>query len=205
MSMPPNGEAKGTLALRSSGAIAPEILLKFHPEIETELSEIVKKGWKYVCIDARGTAIAQTMLENSSYWLGAAPGFMRKPAATQEIVKSQPEFALTVYIGPVPPEVESVPEVLGFKVNVSSKTFPQAATVDLATGIVTYLHDPFWRWEKGWEADGKKLSEAREVYEVATWLIEVKKFKLIDAFKPERYQELVETFKSMPSLPPADH
>jgi hypothetical protein len=93
--------------------------------------------------------------------------------------------------------VGGVPEVQEFRVNVSSKSFPRAATVDLARGVVTYLHDPFWRWEKGWEADGKKLSNAREVYDIATWLLDVKKFKLIDVFKPERYLELKGIFQAL--------
>ena len=93
--------------------------------------------------------------------------------------------------------MEAVPEVQEFRVNVSSKSFPRAATVDLAKGVVTYLHDHFWRWEKGWEADEKKLSDAKEIYEIATWLVDVKKFKLIDAFKPERYQELKGIFEAM--------
>jgi hypothetical protein len=191
------GEVKGSLTLTSSGLMIPQDILKFHPEIQVHLDDVVKQGWKYLYIEARGKSIAQVAVENSSYHMGPAPASMMKSKVAQARGFFQPELMLEVYLGPNPPEVEGVPEVQEFRVNVSSKSFPRAATVDLANGVVTYLHDPFWRWEKGWEADEKKLSDAREVYDIATWLLDVKKFKLIEVFKPERYQELKGIFHSM--------
>lgn len=189
MSMPLDGEAKGSLTLMFNGLLPPEVTLKYHPEIQAELDEIIRRGWKYLFIETRGTLVADVALENAPYHVREGPAYWRNSSPT--------DLVLELGFGNQLREANGVPEVQEFRVNVCSKSFPRAATVDLAKGVVTYLHDPFWRWEKGWEADEKKLSDAKEIYEIAAWLIDVKKFKLIDAFKPERYQELVETFKAL--------
>jgi hypothetical protein len=84
----------------------------------------------------------------------------------------------------------AIPEVKEFRINILSKSFPRAAAVDLATGVVIYIHDPFWRWEKRWENDEKKLSDARQVQEIAYRPLDVKKYRLVEALMPERYQEV---------------
>ena len=99
------------------------------------------------------------------------------------------------------PTITSIPEISEFSVNVCSKSFPRAATVDLSKGLVTYIDDHFWRWEKGWESDKKKLSDAREVQEIASWLLDVKGYKLIEALKSERYQELKDIFEAVSNPP----
>jgi hypothetical protein len=197
MPMPLNGEVKGDLVLKSSGPLAPEDFLKFHPETKAHLDDIVKQGWKYQCNEARGTAISRVTADKA-YWLGAAPAFMRSAKGAKAGTIAQTEYGLVVYIGTVPPEVEGVPEVEGFRISISSKSFPSAAAVDLVKGVVTYLHDSFWKWEKGWETDKKKVADAVEVYDVARWLFEVKKFKLVEGLKPERYDELAAIFKALP-------
>lgn len=196
--MPPNGEVEGSLALTSKGSIAPEDILKFHPELKSHTDDILKQGWSYACVEATGTAISRVTAESSRYWLGAAPAFMRRAKEMVAANIPRPEFGLVVYLGTVPPEVQGVPEVQSFLITISSKNFPAAVSVDLAKGIVTNIHFSFWKWEKGWESDKKKLSDAREIYRIVTMLVDVKKFKLVDVFKPERYQELVETFRALP-------
>jgi hypothetical protein len=189
MKMADTGEAIGSLTLKSSGVIAAWEILKYHPEIQAQIDDVVKQGWKYLYIETRATAVAELAVESSRYLL-------QSPAKNPYAVG--PQLVFEVVMNQQLPEVKDIPEVQEFRINVCSKSFPRAATVDLVKGVVTYLHDPFWRWEKGWEVDQSKLSEAREVYEIATWLIDVKKFNLIDVFKPERYQELVETFRALP-------
>ena len=198
MPMPPNGVVKGSLALTSKGSIAPEDILKFYPELKAQTDDIIKQGWSYSCVEAIGTAISQVTAENSRYWLGAAPAFMKTAREMKPGKFPMPEFGLVVYLGTVPPEVQTVPEVQSFLITISSKGFPAAVSVDIVKGIVTNIHFSFWRWEKGWESDKKKLSDAREIYRIVTWLVDVKKFKLVDVFKPERYQELAEIFKALP-------
>ena len=197
MSIGFNGGVTGELKLKSTGRMAAPEIIRFHPEIQAQLDDIVKQGWKYLYIETMATAEADLRLEESAYQIRASPGLGMRFAAN---ARGLPEHVLELNIGANPPQIKSIPEVVEFRVNVCSKSFPRAATVDLAKGIVTYLHDPFWRWEEGWKEDKKKLSDAREVYEIATWLLDVKKFKLHEAFKMERYQELVNIFKALPIL-----
>ena len=196
--MPPNGEAKGSLSLTSTGSIAPEDIVKFHPEIREHLDGIVKQGWRYQHVEARGTAVSEVSPDGSAYWLGAAPAFMRLAKATMAGTIAKTEYGLVVYFGTKPPEVQAVPEVLDFRIAISSKNFPSAAAVELVKGDVYYLQDSFWKWEKGWETDPKKVADAREVYAVARWLLEDRKFKLAEGLKPERYQELAGILRALP-------
>jgi hypothetical protein len=191
--MPYTGESSGSLTLKSSGAMPAWLILKYHPEIQAQIDDVAKQGWKYLYIETRATAVTELPMGSSPYRLfpSVSPG---NPYAGPQ----KPKNVFEVVMDQGLPEVKDIPEVLEFRINVCSKSFPRAATVDLVKGVITYLHDPFWRWEKGWEADKSKLSEAREIYEIATWLIDVKKFVLIDVFKPERYRELVETFRALP-------
>jgi hypothetical protein len=151
-------------------------ILKFHPEIQSILDEIVKKGWKYLYIETRGKAIAEHNLEEGIYRLlqSQSPGIMTTG------------YYFEVHIGKDPPEITEVPEILEFRINVSTEHFPRAATVDLSKNIITFLHDAFWRWEK----DPKTLKDALEVYQVAKWLIEEKKLTLHENLDIKQYKTL---------------
>jgi hypothetical protein len=184
------GNVKGNLKLRASGRMpAPDVLL-FHPEIQTQLDDIVKQGWTYLYIECVATAEAEISVEKSQYRIGISA----RPDTTSH---GPPENVIELNIGPEVPEIKSIPEVIEFRVNVCSKSFPRAATVELTKGIVTYLDDPYWRWQKGWENDPKKLSNAKEISEIATWLLDVKKYKLHEVFTEVRYKELSGIFKGM--------
>jgi hypothetical protein len=65
----------------------------------------------------------------------------------------------------------AVPQVQMFRINVSTKSFPRAVTVNIAKGLVTYLNEAFWGWQNRWERDEKRLSKAKEVHHVAKWLL----------------------------------
>jgi len=198
MPMPPNGEVKGSLDLTSEGSIAAEDILKFHPELKTHTDAILKQGWSYACVEATGKAISRVTAESSRYWLGAAPAFMKTARAMKPGNIPTPEFGLVVYLGTGPPEVQAVPEVQSFLITISTKSLPAAVSVDIVKAIVTNIPFSFWNWEKDWESDKKKLADAREIYKIVTWLVDDQEFKLAEVFKPERYQELVETFRALP-------
>lgn len=173
----------------------PMDVLRHHPEMQAQLDEITKHGWKYLFIETVGTVEAEVVLGASTFRMTS-----RLPQGVYR--DGQPTYFLELEVGDQLPTITGVPEISEFRVNVCSRSFPRAATVDLSKGLVTYIGDHFWRWEKGWEEDKKKLSDAREVQEIASWLIEVKGYKLIEAFKLERYQELKAIFEAMSNLPP---
>lgn len=165
-----SGHVTGHLRIVYSGRMIAEDILRFHPELQLILDEIVKMGWKYLYIETKGKAVAEVDLKECPY----------------ELDTHDYHNKIEVEMGQKPLEIEDVPEVEEFKINVSTKSYPRAATVDLSKGVVTYLHDAFWGWEKGWEKDSRKLAEAREVYEVVRWLLDIKKLRLDASYSMER-------------------
>ena len=170
------GIATGKLTFTSIGRMKASEILKFHPEVQSTLDEIVTKGWKYLYIETRGKAIAEYNLEEGIYRLmqSQSPGIMTTG------------YYFEVHIGKAPPELKGVPEILEFRINISTEHFPRAATIDLSKNLITYLHDAFWQWDK----DPKTLTEALEVYQVAKWLIDEKKLTLHESLDITQYTEL---------------
>ena len=175
------------MRLESSDRMFPEEILKFHPELQSFLDEIEKKGWRYLYIETKGTAVAEIDLDGLQYRI-------RRDGTDHPLFRSSAmgvgQTMLEIAIGQRTPKLSGVPEAGIFRINVSTKSFPQAVTVDITKGLVTYLNDAFWGWQKEWERDEKKLSEAKEVHEVAEWLLEVKKQKLHESYNVDRYNEI---------------
>jgi len=190
MSVMDTGDAKGQITLESTGWVQPSDVLKLHPSIKTKLDEITKKGWKYLFVSVTVTAEAEVVLQNAPFRI-----YGRRLLPLGRATRCM----LELDVGEHAPALKAIKEVKQFTVNICSKSFPGAATVDLSKDTVTYIHDPFWKWEKGWESDDKKLSDAREVREIASWLLDVKKYKLVETMAPERYQELSALFREMPT------
>lgn len=186
--MTTSGDAEGHVSLLSTNRMVPREILIFHPEIQRELDEIEKKGWKYLYVEAIGTSQSEITLLKSHYKI--------KPALFNR-GQGMPGSILELSIDQELPKMTGVSRVDTFRVNVCSKSFPRAATIDLAKNEVSYLHDPFWKWEADWEVDEKKLSDAMQVYDIAVWLIEEKKFKLTEELHPERFSELSYRFKKI--------
>jgi len=184
------GEANGSLTLKFKGLMQGYDVLRFHPEIQAQLDEISKKGWKYLFIQIAGTGISEVKVQTLPYRLRIGSSF------TGRAMPPPPILEVTFLNGP--PDLTGIPEVHEFRINVCSKSFPRAVVLDLAKGAVTYIHDALWKWDKNWATDGTKLSEAKEVFEVATWLVDEKRYKLADSLDSARYQELVGQFRGPP-------
>jgi hypothetical protein len=182
-----NGYANGSLVIDASGKIVAEDIMKLRPDIQAWLDEVEKQGWRYLFIDNlsiyRMTAVAAGAPCRSFY---IESGADRDPT----MIDFTNHMIVQMDVGDKRLEVEEILSLEKFTINISSKNFPRAATVDLSSSSVTFLNDPFWKWEKGWEADPKKLAEAEEVYEVAKWLIETKKLTLKEPFTLERFTEV---------------
>ncbi len=172
------GKAKGKLTLEYTGKLNPEEVLKTFPEFREALNEIKSKGWRYVYIEITGKSFIE--LEVADYPCRIIPYGVWAGANA---------FTLDIDLGRKLPEVK-VGEVEQFRINIASKTFPRAATVDLAKKVITYIEEGFWNWRNEWKDDESKLQPAKEVYEIVKWLIEEKKFKLHENYQEARFQEL---------------
>lgn len=188
------GNVKGKVRLESSERMVAGDILKFHPELQSFLDEIEERGWRYLYIETRGTAVAEVDLDGAPYTarlknVAYAPSFDTSETKVGENMEPIGSI-LEIDLGQRVIKLESVPEVQMFKINVSTKSFPRAATVDIPKGLVTYLNETFWTWQSEWKNDSEKLSEAREVYEVTKWLIDVKKLRLHESYSMGRYEEV---------------
>jgi len=180
------GEANGNVTLKFKGVMQPSDVLRFHPEIQAQLDEVEKKGWKYLFIKTEGTAVTGFKAEAMPCRIRASTSFNSR--------STPPPPVLELNLGQMPLDLTGMPEVQEFVVNVSSKTFPRAATIDLVSRSTTYIHEAFWKWDKAWAADATKTSQAKEVYEVARWAIEEKRYNLAEPFSVPRYNELAREF-----------
>jgi len=185
------GEANGSVTLKFRGVMQASDILRFHPEIQSQLDEIVKKGWKYLFIQTLGTAVTEVRAQSMPCRLRLSSSFNSR--------SMPPPPVLELNLGQQQLDLTGMPEVQEFRVNISSKTFPRAATIDLVSGSATYIHDAFWKWDKTWASDPVKVSQAREVYEVARWVVEEKKLKLIEPFSVPRFDELASQFVAQTS------
>lgn len=163
-------------------------VLKFHPQIKSFLNEIKEKGWKYSIMDIEGEAVAEIDENKVKFELHYYPPDITEP-------DSEGRYALKAELGSEPPAVIKVLSVKAFKIKISTPHCWNAATVNPFKKTVTHIKDVLWRWSLNKEKKPSKLSEAREVYEVAKWLIEEKKFKPENSYVLEDYKQLVELFE----------
>jgi hypothetical protein len=167
------GFAKGRLSLEYTGLVNPAAVLKYHPEFQARLDEILQHGWTYYLIETRGRSVSDVDIDQTYRMLSDGLG-----------------YSVYLGLGEEPPGVTSVPEVTEFRINISTKSFPRAVTVDLTKDTITYIHEAFWEWQEEWKGDSTKLLQATEVYEVAKWLLDVKNMKLVEGLDMERFRKL---------------
>jgi hypothetical protein len=167
------GFAKGKLSLEYAGLVSPAAVLKYHPEFQARLDEISQHGWSYYLIESRGRSVSDVDVDQSYRMVADGRGYF-----------------VYISLGEEPPPVSDLPEVTEFRINVSTKSFPRAVTVDLTKDTITYIHEAFWEWQQEWKDDLTRLSQAREVYEVAKWLLDVKNMKLVEGLDVGRFEKL---------------
>lgn len=171
------GFSKGKLSLEYTDMVYPLAVLGFHPEMKTQLDEITQQGWTYLFIESRAKTVSDFDVDQ-----------------TYRLLEDGAGYYVQLFLGERPPPITGMPEVTEFRINICTKSFPRAATIDLTKGIVTYIHEAFWEWQEEWRNDATRLSQATEVYEVAKWLLDVKKMKLHEELKMERYTALSKLF-----------
>jgi hypothetical protein len=182
------GFTKGKLSLEYTDMVYPLAVLEFHPEIKAQLDEISQQGWTYLFIESRAKSVSDFEIDQSYRLLEDGVGYY-----------------VQLYLGDHPPAITGMPEVTEFRINICTKSFPRAVTLDLSKNMITYIHEAFWEWEEAWKDDPAKLAQATEVYEVARWVLEVKKMKLHEELKMDHYTALSKLFAAPPTtIPPKE-
>jgi len=171
------GFLKGKFSLEYTDMVHPLAVLKYHPEMQKQLDEITQQGWNSLYIESRGKTVCDIDVDQ-----------------TYRLLEDGVGYYIQLFLGEERPAITDIPEVTEFRINICTQSFPRAATIDLSKGVVTYVHEAFWEWQEEWRNDAARLSQATEVYEVAKWLLDVKKMKLHEGLKMERYTALSKLF-----------
>ena len=175
---PRTGCLNGRLEVRTERFITIDELLKHYPAKKAFLDELTGMGRRYYLIDGHGTVVLEMELASAAYqW------------QTQEHPRGGFAYNLSIEFGRQLPKLEakSIAQLDRFIVNICSKDYSRAVTVDLKNNEISYVHDSLW------ETKGSTLSaEARDVLAILQWLIEKKKFKLTASGGMPRYRKLAE-------------
>jgi hypothetical protein len=177
---PRTGVLEGKLDIQVEKFLALDDIIPHVATAREFLEEVLKKSWRYLFIDGYGLAVMELEVGTSPYnfKLDEHPhgGFC---------------YAISVDFGRRLPkmQVKDIAKLERFIVNICSKQFPRAVTVDLTKSEITYVHDCLWV-SKGKGCQG----EAKEVYEMLRWLVDEKKFKLAVADGTKKYKELAGLF-----------
>ena len=160
---PRTGAVNGKLEIKTDTFLTLDELLKHRPQFEPFLDEITQKGWRYFYIEGFGTVIKE----------------MNVSAPYKFIVSEHPRggltYTMTMDFGRAIPDAK-LKEVISldrFIINIASKRYPRAMTIDLTRSEVTYVNESLWvSSEEGY------TEEAKGALNILRWLIEEKKFSL---------------------------
>jgi hypothetical protein len=177
---PRTGVLEGKLDIQVEKFLALDDIVPHVASARDFLNEVLQKSWRYLFIDGYGRAVMELEVGSSPYnfKLDEHPhgGFC---------------YAISVDFGRRLPkmQVKDIANLERFIVNICSKQFPRAVTVDLTKNEITYVHDTLW------VSKGKESREdAKEVFDILRWLVDVKKFKLALPDANKKYKELVGLF-----------
>lgn len=160
---PRTGIVDGKLEIKTDTFLTFDELLKHRPQFEAFLEEISGKGWRYLYIEGFGTVIKE----------------MNVSAPYKFMVGEHPQggmtYNMTLDFGRAIPDarLKKVISLDRFIINISSKHYPRAVTVDLTKNDITYVHESLQASKK--EDYGE---EAKGVLAILRWLVEEKKFNL---------------------------
>ena len=173
---------RSEIKLRGSFSLSEKDVLEFHSWITPLLEEIRNRGWNYELSDVEAEVLVELDLDELKFDLKYYPPRL-------EDFEKEGTYEISAEVGE-PPAVLKILSVESFKVRISTKNCWNSAEIDPFKREIKSIKDVLWSF--GEEVD--KLSKAREVYEVARWLIE-KGFKPANDYVIKDYKKLVEMFE----------
>ena len=173
---------RSEIKLKGSFSLSEKDVLEFHSWIRPLLEEIRNRGWNYELSDVEAEVLVELDLDELKFDLKYYPPRL-------EDFEKEGTYEISAEVGE-PPAVLKILSVESFKVRISTKNCWNAAEIDPFKREIKSIKDVLWSF--GEEVD--KLSKAREVYEVARWLIE-KGFKPANDYVIKDYKKLVEMFE----------
>lgn len=170
--IPMTGSVDGKLDIRVEKFLTLDELLTHLPAAKAFLDELSKRGWRYYFIEGYGTVVMQLDMVSSPY-----------AAHVKEHPRGGLSYSMSLDFGRSTPRLKlgGIIDLQRFIVNICSKYYPRAVTVDLTKNEITYVHESLWV---------SKGEKDKDVLKLLRWLIEEKKFKL-GVGDGDRYKELV--------------
>ncbi|ADC66527.1 conserved hypothetical protein [Ferroglobus placidus DSM 10642] len=171
---------KHKVKLKGTFSLSEKDILEFHPWVKPLLEEIRSRGWNYEFSDVKAEVVVELDLDelklNLRYYLPPLERF-----------EEEGTYEISAEVGSEPPAVLKI-------ISIESSRIYQncwnAAEVDPFKREINSIKDVLW----GFGEEVGKLSQAREVFEVARWLIE-KGFKPANDYVIKDYKKLVEMFE----------
>jgi len=177
---------KYTVRLKGELNLSEDDVKRFHPWIDPLLEEIKKKGWKYNFSNVNAEVLVELDLNELTLTLKYYPPRI-------EEFEEKGTYEISAEIGNDPPAVMKILSVEKFNVEISTEHCWRAVEIDPFKREIKWIYDVLW---SGLNKDGpNRLSEAREVYEVAKWLIEEKGFKPANDYVVKDYKKLLDLFE----------
>jgi len=177
---------KYTVKLKGEFSLSENDVKRFHPWINPLLEEIKRKGWKYDFSNVNAEVLVELNLNELTLTLKYYPPRI-------EEFEEKGTYEISAEIGNEPPAVMKILSIEKFNIEISTEHCWRAVEIDPFKRKVESIHDVLW---SGLYKDGpNRLSEAREVYEVAKWLIDEKGFKPADDYVVKNYKKLLDLFE----------
>ncbi len=167
--------------------VGKDIILKFYPDLRLLLREIREMGWSYSFSEVYGKASVIIDLDKVNFTLEYHPPEI-------EELEEKGTYEIRAEVGYEPPAVLRVEAIDKFEIYISSKNAWRCVRINPLEKTITYIKDVLWN---GIRLDGKsprKLSEAREVYQIVKFFLQ-KGYRMKNEYVLEKYKELVELFE----------
>ncbi len=174
-----------TIKLKGKFDLKEEDVLKFHPWVKPLLEEIRDKGLKYRISNIDAEVLVELDLDKLTLNLNYYPPRI-------EEFEEEGTYEISAKLGSEPPAFMKILSVEYFEIDILTKHGWYAVEIDPFEKKVERICNVLWNFGK---ERPNKLAEAREIYEVAKWLIEEKGFKPADDYVMSTYKKLIDLFE----------
>lgn len=168
--------------------VSEKEVLKFHPWIKNLLDEIKSKGWNYQLTKISGEALISINLKEIIFNMNYYPPRIDE---FEEEGKYSIEFSLKESEAP---KILKILKINSFKMDISTPNCWHAVSADPFTRKITYVCDVLHNFVFNCKKRPKRLSEAKEVYEVVKWFLE-KGYQFSENYVEEDFAKLVKLFE----------
>jgi hypothetical protein len=176
---------KYSTKLKGKFRLSEADILRFHPWIKPFIEEVKSKGWNYEFSNVIAEVLVELNLDELVLTLSYHPPRIER-------CEEEGVYEISARLGEEP-AIMKVLSIDRFNVDVFPEHCLHAVEVDPFKREVKRIKDVLWDG-LGEKCSGK-LDEARDVYEIAKWLIEEKGFKASDDYVVKNYKKLVDIFE----------